>query len=158
MEVSKNDRIKYARAFTEVELLINDLAEELYIRIPKNFIKLIQENKDKTYKITLEELNRKGEMEETKAIMSLVFRDYLVPDAVAEQLKDRDKAIIEKENNRFNEIFPSDKKESKESVNTDINKAEENKEISLVEVKEESLFDKIINIVKNFLGKLKNKK
>ena len=158
MEVSKNDRIKYARAFTEVELLINDLAEELYIRIPKNFIKLIQENKDKTYKITLEELNRKGEMEETKAIMSLVFRDYLVPDAVAEQLKDRDKAIIEKENNRFNEIFPSDKKESKESVNTNINKAEENKETSLVEVKEESLFDKIINIVKNFLGKLKNKK
>lgn len=158
MEVSKNDRIKYARAFTEVELLINDLAEELYIRIPKNFIKLIQENKDKNYKITLEELNRKGEMEETKAIMSLVFRDYLVPDAVAEQLKDRDKAIIEKENNRFNEIFLSDKKESKESVNTDINKAEENKETSLVEVKEESLFDKIINIVKNFLGKLKNKK
>lgn len=157
MEVSKNDRIKYARAFTEVELLINDLAEELYIRIPKNFIKLIQENKDKTYKITLEELNRKGEMEETKAIMSLVFRDYLVPDAVAEQLKDRDKAIIEKEKNRFNEIFPSDKKESKESVNTDINKAEENKETSLVEVKEESLFDKIINIVKNFLGKFKNK-
>ena len=35
---------RYHKAFKEVYLLINDLSSELYVRIPKSFIKIIQKN------------------------------------------------------------------------------------------------------------------
>mgnify|MGYP003296775332 CR=1 FL=1 len=39
--------LKYHKAFKEVYILINDFSSELYIKIPKSFIKILKENMDK---------------------------------------------------------------------------------------------------------------
>ena len=65
--------LKYHKAFKEVYILINDFSSELYIKIPKSFIKILKENMDKTYDVSLEKLHSEGTMEETDAVMSLVF-------------------------------------------------------------------------------------
>ena len=88
---------RYHKAFKEVYLLINDLSSELYVRIPKSFIKIIQKNMDESYDISIEELNTQGMMEETETMMSLIFRDFICSDELNEKLIEYDNKQIEKE-------------------------------------------------------------
>ena len=141
---------RYHKAFKEVYLLINDLSSELYVRIPKSFIKIIQENMDESYDILIEELNTQGMMEETETMMSLIFRDFICSDELNEKLIEYDNKQIEKEIERYNNIFDNDDK-------NDINKENENKEYNdnieenhaLVVVKEENIIIKILNKIKS---------
>ena len=141
---------RYHKAFKEVYLLINDLSSELYVRIPKNFIKIIQENMDESYDISIEELNTQGMMEETETMMSLIFRDFICSDELNEKLIEYDNKQIEKEIERYNNIFDNDDE-------NDINKENENKEYNdnieenhaLVVVKEENIIIKILNKIKS---------
>lgn len=153
MEISKEKRLKYAKAFTEVELLINDFAEELYVKIPKSFLKLIKDNKDNTYKVTLKELNTKGEMEETHEIMSLIFRDYLCDKEMSKKLRQTDKENLEAENNKYDDIFGNNKKEIKIEEESQVEET-----TALVEIKEETWYEKIFNKVKLLFSRLLNKK
>lgn len=141
---------RYHKAFKEVYLLINDLSSELYVRIPKSFIKIIQENMDESYDISIEELNTQGMMEETETMMSLIFRDFICSDELNEKLIEYDNKQIEKEIERYNNIFDNDDE-------NDINKENENKEYNdnieenhaLVVVKEENIIIKILNKIKS---------
>lgn len=155
--------LKYHKAFKEVYILINDLSSELYIKIPKNFIKIIKDNMDKNYDVSLEKLHSEGTMEETDAVMSLVFRDFICPDELSKRLIEYDKKQIEEEIDRYNNIFGSNEKieEDKENKEDKIKTADEdenvnvnvNKENSvnnqLVVIKEETIFRKIINLIKS---------
>lgn len=141
---------RYHKAFKEVYLLINDLSSELYVRIPKSFIKIIQKNMDESYDISIEELNTQGMMEETETMMSLIFRDFICSDELNEKLIEYDNKQIEKEIERYNNIFDNDDE-------NDINKENENKEYNdnieenhaLVVVKEENIIIKILNKIKS---------
>ena len=141
---------RYHKAFKEVYLLINDLSSELYVRIPKSFIKIIQKNMDESYDISIEELNTQGMMEETETMMSLIFRDFICSDELNQKLIEYDNKQIEKEIERYNNIFDNDDE-------NDINKENENKEYNdnieenhaLVVVKEENIIIKILNKIKS---------
>lgn len=155
--------LKYYKAFKEVYILINNLSSELYIKIPKSFIKIIKDNMDKNYDVSLEKLHSEGTMEETDAVMSLVFRDFICPDELSKRLIEYDKKQIEEEIDRYNNIFGSNEKveEDKENKEDEIKTADEdenvnvnvNKENSvnnqLVVIKEETIFRKIINLIKS---------
>ena len=148
--------IRYHKAFKEVYILINDLSPDLYLRIPKNFIEIIKSNMDEDYDITLEELNTNGYMEETETLMSLIFRDFICSDELNEKLIEYDKNQVEQELERYNNIFGNeDKSDSNETeivkqANEIENESNEEKteETSLVVVKEENIFVKILNKIK----------
>ena len=141
--------MKYHKAFKEAYLLINDLSSELYVKIPKSFIKMIKENMDNSYDISLDKLNTEGMMEETEILMSLIFRDFLCSEELNQKLIEYDNNQIKQELERYNNIFGNKYKEEKELENTeeDLNEIEENN--SLMVVKEENIFIKIINKLKN---------
>lgn len=158
--------LKYHKAFKEVYILINDFSSELYIKIPKSFIKILKENMDKTYDVSLEKLHSEGTMEETDAVMSLVFRDFICPDELSKRLIEYDKKQIEEEIDRYNNIFGNNEKveeyiEDKDKTKTaDENECEsvnEEKENTvnnqLVVIKEENIFIKIINKIKSLFKK-----
>ena len=139
--------LKYHKAFKEVYILINDLSSELYIKIPKNFIKIIKDNMDKNYDVSLDKLHSEGTMEETDAVMSLVFRDFICPDELSKRLIEYDKKQIEEEIDRYNNIFGNNEKveydkENKEDKEDSVNN-------QLVVIKEETIFRKIINLIKS---------
>lgn len=143
---------RYHKAFKEVYLLINDLSSELYVRIPKNFIKIIQENMDESYDISIEELNTQGMMEETETMMSLIFRDFICSDELNKKLIEYDNKQIEKEIERYNNIFDNDDENDINKENENENKEyndniEENH--ALVVVKEENIIIKILNKIKS---------
>lgn len=149
--------IRYHKAFKEVYILINDLSPELYLRIPKNFIEIVKSNMDEDYDITLEELNTNGYMEETETLMSLIFRDFICSDELNEKLIEYDKNQVEQEIERYNNIFGneenanSNETENVKQVNEIENESNEEKieETSLVVVKEENIFVKILNKIKS---------
>lgn len=154
--------LKYHKAFKEVYILINDFSSELYIKIPKSFIKILKENMDKTYDVSLEKLHSEGTMEETDAVMSLVFRDFICPDELSKRLIEYDKKQIEEEIDRYNNIFGNNEKveeyiEDKDKTKTadenkceSVNEEKENTENNqLVVIKEETIFRRIINLIKS---------
>ena len=69
MEERETKEIRYAKAFKETYIIVNNFAEELYCKIPSKLIKFLKENMDKDYNVTLKEIEKNGEREETKAIM-----------------------------------------------------------------------------------------
>ena len=54
LENIQTKELRYKKAFKEIYLIINNLAEELYSKIPKGFIELIKNNMDLEYNISLE--------------------------------------------------------------------------------------------------------
>lgn len=156
--------LKYHKAFKEVYILINDFSSELYIKIPKSFIKILKENMDKTYDVSLEKLHSEGTMEETDAVMSLVFRDFICPDELSKRLIEYDKKQIEEEIDRYNNIFGNNEKveeyiedkdktktaDEDEYKNENVNVNKENSiNNQLVVIKEETIFRRIINLIKS---------
>lgn len=146
--------LKYHRAFKEVYILINDLTPDLYLRIPKNFIEIIKNNMDESYDITLEELNTNGCMEETETLMSLIYRDFICSDELNKKLLEYDKQQIEREIERYNNIFGNEDNDKetenvKQTDKTENNEEKIQEETSLVVVQEENIFVKIINKIKS---------
>lgn len=147
MNNSMQNILRYHKAFKEVYLLINDLSSYLYVKIPKSFIKTIKENMDESYDISIDKLNTEGMMEETEAIMSLIFRDYLCSEELNQELIEYDNKQIEQKLERYNNIFGNENiAEKKEHIeNSDFNSKEET---FLEVVKEENIFIKILKKIK----------
>ena len=137
--------LKYHKAFKEVYIFINDFRSELYIKIPKSFIKILKENMDKTYDVSLEKLHSEGTMEETDAVMSLVFRDFICPEELSKRLIEYDKKQIEEEIDRYNNIFGNNGK-VEENIEDKTKTADENECESVNEEKENTVNNQLVVI------------
>lgn len=143
MQNIETKETRYKKAFKEIYIIINDLSEELYSKIPKSFISLVKENMDLKYNVSLEKIEQKGEMPETKAIMALMYRDYLCDKETRDKLIEQEKAEITKEYEKYNNMF-------KNKENTI---QEEPKTSNQLMVIEEKRYIKIFNKIKNFFFK-----
>lgn len=148
--------ITYQKAFKETYLIINNLSDDLYVKIPKSFVKTIKDNMDQNYNITLDELNTKGEMQETKVLMSLIFRDFLCNEELRNKLKEYDKKQIKQEVEQYNNIFDNNIQELKdESITTseEIEVIEKKQTTELVNISKQTWYQKLLNKIKNFFFK-----
>lgn len=76
------------KAFSEIIEILNHTDKQLVEKIPDTFIKFLFENMDKEYEVEINFFNENWEetiLEETKAILALIYRDYIVS---AEERKD----------------------------------------------------------------------
>lgn len=90
-----------SKSFSEVYDIINHLEENLLKKIPKSFIKIIEEQMDKTYKVNIDyskNINEQVLFRETKVILSLIYRDYIVE-------KDERKKLLDQENKRIQSLY-----------------------------------------------------
>ena len=90
-----------SKSFSEVYDIINHLEENLLKKIPKSFIKIIEEQRDKTYKVNIDyskNINEQALFRETKVILSLIYRDYIVE-------KDERKKLVDQENKRIQSLY-----------------------------------------------------
>ena len=73
-------RLEYQKALQEVKLIINQLEKEDYEKIPDGFIKMMEKQRDKRYKPSIEwniPLTEQPLLEETKAILAVLYKMYL---------------------------------------------------------------------------------
>lgn len=135
-----NIESKYAKAFCEVNIIINSLTDDLYKKIPIKFIQLIQENMDENYKVTKQDLKKNGIMPETEAIISLIYRDFFCDEKTRINLINNDRLDIE----RYNKIFENDD-----------NKSET---VKMTVVKEKRWYQNLFHKIKKLILKMRGAK
>lgn len=142
----------FKKSLKETFIVIQNSENEIIEKIPNNFLKFIENNMDNNYnpEINFNDENWKNQINsDTKAILALIYRDYIV------DAEKRDKLIQEEKAQR--EIY---EKELREKYNpNEIFKKKtikENKEINnnqLIEVKEAPWYKKIIESILRIFGR-----
>lgn len=104
----------YKNAFTEVHEILKYLDEIDYNKIPNDIISVIEENRNKEYQYFIDEsisLSEQKMLQETKAILFNLFKDYFSTDEQKDKINNfqkAERARIEnekKDNYNENNIF-----------------------------------------------------
>lgn len=137
------------QAFSEVYDIIEHMEEKIKEKIPKRFINFIKENMDLNYKIKVdysESLGNQNLLHETKVLLSLIYRDYICDEKNKERLMQLDDEEIKRQEGILREKYKIDFDKIKEQRETKVYNSKEDKmeEKSLVMIKEEKWYKKII--------------
>lgn len=138
------------QALSEVYDIIYHMEKELYNKIPRQFLYFIKENKDNNYVVTIDyskSINEQELLQQTRIILSLLYRDYLCPEEERLALIEKDKKELEEIENEIKDAYNPDNmfknKKILENYNNNLP----------IEVKRKSFFDKIIEFIKNIIKK-----
>ena len=98
------------QAFSEVYDVINHMSKEMQEKIPKSFVNLIKDNRDLDFKFYIDySIDIKEQLlEETKVILSLIYRDYLCDKEKREKLLAIDLEEIRREETVLQEKYKID--------------------------------------------------
>ena len=146
---------KYAKALTEVYIVLQNSEKEIQDKIPEKFKTFLTENMEKEYKPTIDFSNENWDdsiLEETQAILALIYRDYIVSEEERKELLEEEAKEEERIEQELREKYNPDNI-FKNNINTkeDENIVEE-KSIAVIE---EKWYKKIFNIIKKIFGKAK---
>ena len=144
---------EYREAFTEVNEILKYFNKDLLKKIPKEFIKNIKENMSTTYKVIYDNtksLNEQNIKQETRAILSIIYRDYICD-------KETKEKIIQKDRKEWLEL---EEKKKEEYKNTELFKSPiKNQNISndkyLKVVEKQNIIIKIIEKIKEIWRKIR---
>ena len=143
----------YRNALKEVYVILDNLVEEYYDKIPPELIETIYQNMNGDYEFEINEkqdLFKQKILPETKAILFNLFRDYLSEPWQKEKIIRMQKEERQKNELEKKELYSTDVFVNKEKINN----VEVPKETVEPIVYEENIFKKIINrIVKIFTKK-----
>lgn len=144
--------VEYSEAISEVLDILENSDDTISKKIPNKLIEFWQRNKSTTYKPNLDHSKTINEMklkEKTKDIITMIYLNYLCNENEKESIMDTLRKNEENYQlmlrNKYNpdNIF-------KKQTQQEIIKAEESiKNVAIVEYKE-SIFSKIIKVIKRF--------
>lgn len=143
---------EYREAFTEVNVIIQLMPEELVNKVPSRFRVMLEEEKDKNYHPDIKEpLEEQKLKEETIIILGLIYRDFLCSPEERKELQEKDAkelqevqmAMEEEMREKYNpdDIFKNRRKNNSEEQSHTEN-------TSMIVVKEEKWYQKIFQIIK----------
>lgn len=139
---------EYEEAFVEVDEILKLMPVEMLMKIPLQFKKIITENKASDYKPNLKEPIEEQQLKyETKAILGLIYRDFLVTPEEREELQKNDAEELRKVELEMQQqydvqnIFENRKKQVNKQHSTD-----------LVVYKREGIIKKIIKFFKTLFN------
>lgn len=136
---------EYEEAFAEIDEIIQLMPIKLSIKIPLQFKKIISENKAEYYKPNIKEpIDEKQLKYETKVILGLIYRDFLVSPEEREELQARDSEELRKVELEMQENYDMADFRSKREQNND-----------LILYNKISIFKKIGYFIKGFFTKKK---
>lgn len=137
------------QAFSDVSIIIKMMPNDMRQRIKPDFIKFVEENKDKDYVSNINEnipLEEQTLNEQTKTLLALIYREYLCSESTREELLKKEKIQIEEKEKEKREKYEIKfKKEMK--------KHESKEEVDLILYKKESIIKKIFKKIKEVLNK-----
>lgn len=142
--------IEYANAYSEVLEILKHISIEDYNKVPKKKIELFQTNANSNHTFTYnptKTLDEQNVSKTAKGIIAILFRDYWATDIQREKIlakQNYDRQKLEKEKRKkynSDNIFKSNK-------STNYNEIKEEK--SLVEIKEEKWYKKLLSLIKGF--------
>ena len=132
------------QVFSEVYDIIYHMEEELFNKIPKGFIKMIQQNRDENFAVNIDyskSINDQELQRGTRVVLSLIYRDYICSKEEREEIIKTD----EEELKRVEE-------ELKEKYNPD--NLFKNRKYKMEEIQEENNNTEMIVYKENIIQKL----
>lgn len=147
--------VAYSEAVVEVLDILEHTKKEDVNKIPKKFIEFLENNKSKTYISNLDHTKTIKEMNlkpKTQALLGLIYLKYWANEE--EKIEFRKKAQVNEFNyqKELNEKYnPDNLFKNKNAVN--IEKNETIQQTSLVEIKKETIMQKIISKIKEMFKK-----
>lgn len=141
--------IEYSKRLVEVDEILRYLSPKEFIKIPKDVINAIKENKDKNYIWKYDEskkLKEQNVSDDTIAILSYLNMEYL--------LNDKQKEYMQKIHQMNNEKVILNNELFKKKNN--MQETKPSNETKMV-VYQENILTKTIDKFKNFVAKLKKK-
>lgn len=147
--------VAYSEAAVEVLDILEHTKKEDVNKIPKKFIEFLENNKSKTYISNLDHTKTIKEMNlkpKTQALLGLIYLKYWANEE--EKIEFRKKAQVNEFNyqKELNEKYnPDNLFKNKNAVN--IEKNETIQQTSLVEIKKETIMQKIISKIKEMFKK-----
>lgn len=147
----------YSQAFAEAYEILSYLDEDNYKKIPNDIIDALYENGDRDYEFFIDDslpLYKQDLLEETKALLFNLYRDYLADSKTREKIieyqreEDFELEKLKKEKYIYNDLFNKHQEQKIKGNNT----STENENTSLIKYKKRSnIFVNLINkIKKNF--------
>ena len=138
----------YMDAFSEVDAIIKIMPSNLVNKIPLKLQQLINEYKNDKYKPLIEEPIENYElMDESKIILSLIYRDFLCSNEEKEILKNRDSEKLKEEEQQLREKYNPD--DIFKNKNRNVPQEEQQfQETRMTVVQEEKWYQKIFNLIK----------
>lgn len=143
--------VAYGEAATEVLSILEQTEIEAVNKIPKKFMEFLKENSLNTYKPDFDftkpinELNLK---QKTQSILAIIYLKYWANEEEKQSFKKRAKENEEKYQEVLKEQYNTDNLFKTKTTMIE-NREKQVQEMSLLEVKEESFMQKIINKIKN---------
>ncbi|MBP3502244.1 MAG: hypothetical protein J6K42_02035 [Clostridia bacterium] len=147
----------YPKAYKEVIEILKYVPKESVDKIPQTMIDVFNAKLDNTYNFSID-INKSFEeqelLEETKAILANIFRDYWATPYQKERIQakeryDREKIEEEKRAKYNSDIFKT--KEINKTENDNSKYAINNSDLP-IEVKKENFYKKIINFFKKIFN------
>ena len=139
------------RAVSEVIQILDHTEKEITEKIPEKFIKFLFENADNDYKPNINFYNDNWENtidEDTKALLAMIYRDYIVSETERLELLEEEKQEREKQEALLREKYNPDNLFKKDKKNED--EIDSINNMQLVEIKEapwyKRLFKKLLSI------------
>ncbi len=138
----------YQKAYKEILEILKYVPEESVKKIPQEMRDMFEKEQLKTYDFQID-TNKTFEeqelLEETKAILANIFRDYWATPYQKERIEIKEKYDRQQSEEQKRKIYnPNDLFKNKNNRNPDFEKLSN----LPIEVKEESFFKKIINFFK----------
>lgn len=140
----------YREAFAEVYEIIKYIDVNLKNKIPKNLIGSIKDNMSTSYKFQYDKMKKLKEQNikrETRAILSVIYRDYICEENIKKEIIQKDKI----------ELTEHEKKKKAKFKQTEIfakKQIQNNKEEKAIQIiKKQNIIFKIIEKIKDLWRK-----
>lgn len=144
----------FSKACKEIVEILKFVPDKDVSKIPKEMREMFEDERDKNYKFTINteiSIEEQALLNETKAILSNIFRDYWATSSQREKIiekQNNDRKILEQQKR---EIYNPDyifKKKSTLEINESTNENNSYKSNLPVEVKKERFYHKIVDFIK----------
>lgn len=145
---------EYEEAFAEVDEILQLMPVDLLIKIPLQFKKIISDNRAKDYKPNIKEPIEEEQLKyETKIILGLIYRDFLVTPEEREELQARDAEELRKIEEEMQKQYDMENVFQKRKSSKHAQSEEVSTDLTLY--KEQGFLKKLFNIIKGIFKRNK---
>ena len=143
------------QVYSEVYDIIHHMEKDLFDKIPKSFIQLIEQNIDKNFKVNIDyskSINEQELQRGTRVILSLIYRDYLCSEEERKELIEKDREELKQAEEKLREKYNPDNlfKNIKDEDST----PKENSKTEMI-VYKENIIQKLFRKIKDFFNSVK---
>lgn len=138
---------KRSKPYKELYEILNYIPEHEKEKISKQFLKNIKDNMDTNYEYEVthfEDFENQEMLDETRALLAIVYRDYLASPEEKEEIIKKEKAEFETvEKEKQKKYNPDDIFKDRQTID----------ERAIVEIKTEKWYERVISFFKKILKK-----